>query len=94
MQILSDIYLLDGFAYAAHPNFYLLHSAEGNVIVDAGTVPADHLVCQRRPYGQGNGLQPGAGLARTVSAITGGSVSRRLRNSLRSRTITNMGFQP
>ncbi len=41
MQILPNIYLLGGFAYANHPNFYLIHSEEGNVVVDAATVPAD-----------------------------------------------------
>lgn len=41
MQILPNIYLLDGFAYAQHANFYLLHSQAGNVVVDAGTTAAD-----------------------------------------------------
>ena len=41
MQILPNIYLLDGFAYAQHPNFYLIHSEAGNIVVDAGTAPAD-----------------------------------------------------
>ena len=41
MQILPNIYLLDGFAYAQHANFYLLHSEQGNIIIDAGTIPAD-----------------------------------------------------
>ena len=41
MQILPDIYLLDGFAYANHPNFYLVVGPEGNVIVDAGTLPEE-----------------------------------------------------
>lgn len=41
MQILPNIYLLDGFAYAQHANFYLIHSEAGNIIVDAGTIPAD-----------------------------------------------------
>jgi glyoxylase-like metal-dependent hydrolase (beta-lactamase superfamily II) len=48
MQILPDIYLLDGFAYASHPNFYLIHTDEGNVIVDAGTVPGDLKAAQER----------------------------------------------
>ena len=39
MQILPDIYLLDGHAYGAHPNFYLIHTNEGNVIVDSGIGP-------------------------------------------------------
>jgi glyoxylase-like metal-dependent hydrolase (beta-lactamase superfamily II) len=41
MQILPNIYLLDGFAYAQHPNFYLIHNDLGNIVVDAGTVKAD-----------------------------------------------------
>ncbi len=41
MQILPNIYLLDGFAYTQHPNFYLIHSEEGNVVVDAGSVESD-----------------------------------------------------
>lgn len=41
MQILPNIYLLDGFAYAQHANFYLIHSPAGNVVIDAGTVKAD-----------------------------------------------------
>jgi glyoxylase-like metal-dependent hydrolase (beta-lactamase superfamily II) len=41
MQISPNIYLLDGFAYAQHANFYLVHSEQGNVVIDAGTVPAD-----------------------------------------------------
>ena len=41
MQILPNIYLLDGFAYAKHPNIYLIHNEEGNIVVDAGTVPGD-----------------------------------------------------
>jgi glyoxylase-like metal-dependent hydrolase (beta-lactamase superfamily II) len=41
MQILPNIYLLDGFAYAQHPNFYLVHSEQGNIVVDAGTVRSD-----------------------------------------------------
>jgi glyoxylase-like metal-dependent hydrolase (beta-lactamase superfamily II) len=41
MQILPHIYLLDGFAYAQHANFYLVHTEAGNIVVDAGTVRAD-----------------------------------------------------
>jgi len=41
MQILPNIYLLDGFAYAQHANFYLVHSEKGNVLVDSGSVPSD-----------------------------------------------------
>ncbi len=41
MQILPNIYLLDGFAYAKHPNFYLIHNEQGNIVVDAGSVEAD-----------------------------------------------------
>jgi glyoxylase-like metal-dependent hydrolase (beta-lactamase superfamily II) len=41
MQILPNIYLLDGFAYAQHANFYLVHSEQGNIVIDAGTIPAD-----------------------------------------------------
>lgn len=41
MQILPNIYLLDGFAYAQHTNFYLVHSSRGNIVIDAGTVAAD-----------------------------------------------------
>ena len=41
MQILPNIYLLDGFAYTQHANFYLVHSEQGNIVIDAGTHPAD-----------------------------------------------------
>jgi hydroxyacylglutathione hydrolase len=41
MQILPNIYLIDGFAYAQHANFYLIHSEAGNIVVDAGTVKED-----------------------------------------------------
>lgn len=41
MQILPDIYLADGFAYAQHPNFYVLHNDSGTIVVDSGSVPAD-----------------------------------------------------
>ena len=41
MQILPNIYLADGFAYAQHPNFYVLHSEAGTVVVDAGTAEED-----------------------------------------------------
>jgi glyoxylase-like metal-dependent hydrolase (beta-lactamase superfamily II) len=41
MQILPNIYLLDGFAYAQHANFYLVHNEQGNIVIDAGTIPAD-----------------------------------------------------
>jgi len=41
MQILPNVYLLDGFAYAQHANFYLVHSRQGNVVIDAGTIAAD-----------------------------------------------------
>jgi len=41
MQILPNIFLLDGFAYAQHANFYLVHSEQGNIVIDAGTIPAD-----------------------------------------------------
>ena len=41
MQILPNIYLLDGFAYAAHANFYLVHTEVGNIVIDAGTRPAE-----------------------------------------------------
>jgi len=41
MQILPNIFLLDGFAYAQHANFYLVHSKQGNVVIDAGTIPTD-----------------------------------------------------
>ena len=41
MQLLPNIYLLDGFAYGQHPNFYLIHTESGNIVVDAGTVPSD-----------------------------------------------------
>jgi len=30
MQLLPNIYLADGFAYAQHANFYLIHSEQGN----------------------------------------------------------------
>ncbi len=48
MQILPDIYLLDGFAYAAHANFYLIHTDAGNIIIDAGTRPDDLRVADER----------------------------------------------
>ena len=51
MQILPNIYLLDGFAYAQHANFYLVHSEQGNIVIDAGTVPAD-LARAERNLGQ------------------------------------------
>ena len=41
MQILPNIFLLDGFANAQHANFYLVHSKQGNVVIDAGTIPTD-----------------------------------------------------
>lgn len=41
MQILPNIYLADGFAYAQHPNFYVLHSRGGTIMVDSGSVPGD-----------------------------------------------------
>ena len=41
MQILPDIYLADGFAYASHPNFYLVRNDGRNVLVDSGTAPDD-----------------------------------------------------
>jgi glyoxylase-like metal-dependent hydrolase (beta-lactamase superfamily II) len=41
MQILPNIFLLDGFAYAQHANFYLVHSEQGNIVIDAGTHAAD-----------------------------------------------------
>lgn len=41
MQILPNIYLLDGFAYVVHPNYYLIHNEQGNIVVDAGTNPGD-----------------------------------------------------
>lgn len=41
MQILPNIYLADGFAYAQHPKFYVIHNEEGTIVVDAGTVQAD-----------------------------------------------------
>ena len=41
MQILPNIYLLDGFAYVRHPNFYLIHNEQGTIVVDAGAVPED-----------------------------------------------------
>jgi glyoxylase-like metal-dependent hydrolase (beta-lactamase superfamily II) len=41
MQILPNIFLLDGFAYAQHANFYLVHIEQGNIVIDAGTHPAD-----------------------------------------------------
>ncbi len=41
MQLLPDLYLLNGFAYATHANFYLLRSDEGNVLIDSGTFPSD-----------------------------------------------------
>ncbi len=48
MQILPNIYLLDGFAYAQHANFYLVHDEQGNVIIDAGTTGADLERAERR----------------------------------------------
>lgn len=41
MQLLPNIYLADGFAYAQHANFYLIHSEQGNVVIDAGTISDD-----------------------------------------------------
>lgn len=41
MQILPNIYLLGGFAYAQHANFYLVHSKQGNIVIDAGTISVD-----------------------------------------------------
>ena len=41
MQLLPGLYLLNGFAYATHANFYLLRSDEGNVLIDSGTFPED-----------------------------------------------------
>jgi glyoxylase-like metal-dependent hydrolase (beta-lactamase superfamily II) len=41
VQLLPNIYLLDGFAYAQHPNFYLVYGEHGNVVIDAGTVRGD-----------------------------------------------------
>jgi glyoxylase-like metal-dependent hydrolase (beta-lactamase superfamily II) len=48
MQILPNIYLLDGFAYAVHANFYLVHSEQGNIVIDAGTVPEDLARAERQ----------------------------------------------
>ena len=41
MQILPNIFLADGFAYAQHPNFYVIHNEDGTIVIDAGSVPAD-----------------------------------------------------
>ena len=41
LQILPNVYLADGFAYASHPNFYLVRGDGVNVLVDSGTVPED-----------------------------------------------------
>lgn len=41
MQILPNIYLAGGFAYAQHANFYVLHNDQGTIVVDAGTVVGD-----------------------------------------------------
>lgn len=41
MQLLPNIFLLDGFAYAQHANFYLVGGEQGNIVIDAGTAPAD-----------------------------------------------------
>jgi glyoxylase-like metal-dependent hydrolase (beta-lactamase superfamily II) len=41
MQLLPNLYLLNGFAYATHANFYLLRSDAGNVLIDSGTFPVD-----------------------------------------------------
>ena len=41
MQILPEIFLADGFAYAQHTNFYLIQAEGGTVLVDSGSVPED-----------------------------------------------------
>lgn len=41
MQLLPDLYLANGFAYATHANFYLLPSDQGNVLIDSGTFPGE-----------------------------------------------------
>ncbi|MBM3944690.1 MAG: MBL fold metallo-hydrolase [SAR202 cluster bacterium] len=41
MQILPDIYLLSGHAFGFHPNFYLVHSDRGNVVIDSGIRPSE-----------------------------------------------------
>ena len=53
MQILPNIYLLDGFAYAQHPNFHLVHSQAGNIVIDSGSVPSDIERAERQlaPWG-------------------------------------------
>ena len=41
MQILPNIYLLNGFAFGVHVNFYLVHSKGGNIVIDTGIIQAD-----------------------------------------------------
>jgi glyoxylase-like metal-dependent hydrolase (beta-lactamase superfamily II) len=41
MQILPNIYLLDGYAYRNHVNFYLVHSEEGTIVIDTGIAKTD-----------------------------------------------------
>jgi len=41
MQLLPNVYLVDGFAYAQHANFYLVQSEQGTVVIDAGTLRDD-----------------------------------------------------
>ena len=41
MQILPNIYLAGGFAYAQHSNFYAIHNEHGTILVDTGTVASD-----------------------------------------------------
>lgn len=67
MQILPDIYLLDGFAYANHPNFYLVVGPEGNVIVDAGTLPEELERADARTETWGISLDQVGGLLLTHS---------------------------
>ncbi len=43
MQILPDVYLVEGFAYARHPNSYLVQTDEGAVLVDTGLESDDAL---------------------------------------------------
>ena len=56
MQILPNVYLADGFAYASGPNFYLVRGDGLNVLVDSGTVPEDLARAERNLAGWGISL--------------------------------------
>ena len=48
MQLLPDVYLLNGFAYATHANFYLLSGDQGNLLIDSGTFPSELAMAEKQ----------------------------------------------